>query len=699
MIAALATVMFSGWLSTLDPVATEQPQEKVEVLKLPEPASLPPVQFEQFRFTHPRLPAPSVEDIARLRDENPGYIKDRSQRDKHNIGTLEQAVFAELAEPGSQDIEHIYQQLLTLEFTARGDTQVKPLAVAYDWLYDQWTPQQRRNLGDKTLDGCEFIINVIREQRLSPYNVYLYNSPLQALVACAIATYDESLRADEVMRFTYDLWNSRVLPVWQQIMGRNGGWHEGGEYVGIGIGAAIYQIPAMWRQATGEDLFEEESGIEGFLDFLVYRTRPDGTNFRWGDAGFFNRRVPDRVALALEYGRNPSDGSEDCGIRELGPSAWPWGPLADKALCDDVTEDPLPLTKLFDGIGLVVARSDWSPDATYTTFKAGDNYWSHSHLDQGAFTIFKRHALAIDSGIYGAGYGSDHHMNYTYQSIAHNLVTVTDPDDTVPAPVKDGHRSYANDGGQRRIGSGWGIEGAPLSLADWIKKRDIYHTGSIVHFEDNTDYTIATADLTPAYTNQLSGTGTFSHRSKRVEEYFRTFIYDRNLDCIVIYDRVQVTDPRFNVRWLLHTQTKPSTSRTGFDVIMKGGADRSSEIDSGLRGHVVLPREREITRIGGTGFEFYVDGKNYDEGGRAMDVVSRRRNIEPGNWRVELQPSLQKKRVSFLVFMFPWSDDKQLDDAVDCEEQGDDMVCKINKLEQHAKYTFNANTNQVTITH
>ena len=82
-----------------------------------------------------------------------------------------------------------------------------------------------------------------------------------------------------------------------------------------------------------------------------------------------------------------------------------------------------------------------------------------------------------------------------------------------------------------------------------------------------------------------------------------------------------------------------------------------------------------------------------------MDVVSRRRNIEPGKWRVELQPSLQKERVSFLVFMFPWSDNEQIDDAVDCEEQGDDTVCTINKLEQQAKYTFTANSNQVTITH
>src|SRR5438445_740179 len=107
------------------------------------------------------------------------------------------------------------------------------------------------------------------------------------------------------------------------------------------------------------------------------------------------------------------------------------------------------------------ARSDWGPAATYVTFKAGDNYWSHMHLDQGAFTIYKGGELAIDSGLYGPSYGSDHHMNYSYQTIAHNLVTVTDPKDTVPAPAKDNPRPSANHGEQRRIGSGWCVEAAP----------------------------------------------------------------------------------------------------------------------------------------------------------------------------------------------------------------------------------------------
>jgi hypothetical protein len=455
----------------------------------------------------------------------------------------------------------------------------------------------------------------------------------------------------------------------------------------------------MWRHATGADLFALEPGIAGFLDFLIYRTRPDGTHVRWGDAGHVDRGVPDQAALAVEFGRDPRVPGGTCPVRKLEPTAWPWGPLADNALCETDGDRELPLTRLFDGVGLVVARSDWGPDATYVTFKAGDNYWSHSHLDQGAFTIFKHRALAIDSGIYGTGYGSDHHMNYAYQSVAHNLVTVTDPEDIVPAPQKNGQRSFANDGGQRRIGSGWGIEPAPIDLDEWMQKREIYHTGKIEQFEETANYTLAIADLTPAYTNQYSGTGTFSHRTRRVNTYFRTFIYDRSLDCVLVYDRVDVTNPEFQVRWLLHSQTKPEITAYGFEVVVEGDEEDGSDIGAGLGGEGVLPRERNITKIGGPGFEFYVDGKNYDENGTAYDLIGHRRNMEPGEWRIELQPSLQQEWVSFLVVMFPWAGDAARDEIVECEEENDGIVCSIQKSGRHAEYKFASGSNTVSVAH
>ena len=648
-----------AWQATSEP--PEQALDESVLPRLPAPGELPAAVLPDFRYTHPRLPSPRMADIARLRQENPGYLRHEKKRAKEGKGNLESAALMALVEPGSIDLDELHRRLMELKIGWRGNTQAKPVAVAYDWLYDQWTEEQRSQLREKLAENAHYMINRIRStERLSPYNVYLYNSPFQALMATAIALYGEDPRGVNIMNYTHDYWKNRILPVWRQIMGTGGGWHEGGEYVGIGIGQAVYQLPAMWRRATGEDLFRSEPGIRGFLDFLIYRTRPDGTHFRWGDGANFDRRVTDRIPLAMEYRHAAAYSLNGCP-RRIVPTSWPWGPLPDKTLCDPEAISRLPLAHYFDGIGMLVARSDWTPDATYVSFKAGDNYWSHTHLDQGAFTVFRNGALAIDSGAYGggSGYGSDHHMNYAYQSIAHNTITVLDPDDTVPAPRDEDEppRQFANDGGQRRVGSGWGIEAAPLDLEEWQEKYDIYHTGKMEKVFIGDELAVAIADLTPAYTNNRSGKNTFSHRTRRVEQFSRTFGYDRTSGAIVVFDRVRASEPEFSKRWLHHSLEKPQLTEHGFSVSITGNGQDAERHTSRLDAHVLLPGNRDITIVGGTGKEFYVDGRNYDEGGKTFQTPKNRRKkpIEAGAWRVELIPATQQEEDEVLVVLLPRS--------------------------------------------
>jgi VanZ family protein len=679
VISVLTVVVIVGIAWTLDDSPVERPLDESQSAVLPAPAELPPVELPAFRYNHPRLPAPTVEDIARLKQENPAYLRNHVKRAADGEGKFYSAFVTAFVEPGSLNLDILYQRLIQLEITWRGHEQAKQVAVAYDWLYEQWTDEQRAGLQDKLASNAEYLIHRIREkQRLSPYNVYLYNSPFQALIATSLALYGDDPRGELIMRYTYDYWKNRVLPVWRQIMGSNGGWHEGGEYVGIGIGQAVYQVPAMWRKATGEDLFLSEPGIRGFLDFLVYRTRPDGTHFRWGDGAFFNRRVPDRIPLAIEY-RHAAAYSLDGCPRRMEPTSWPWGPLPDTSLCDADAISRLPLTHFFDGIGMMVARSDWTADATYVTFKAGDNYWSHTHLDQGSFTVYRGGALAIDSGAYGGGkgYGSDHHMNYAYQTIAHNTISVTDPNDTVPAPHENKPpRQIANDGGQRRIGSGWGIEAAPLDLEEWLRKREIYHTGKIENHLNRDGLVAAVSDITPAYTNTHSGEGTFSHRTRRVERLWRTFGYDSVDDVVVIFDQLRTTQPEFRKRWLLHTIEPPLRTEHGFSVARTpfGNSARSG---GQLEGHVLLPKKPQVQIVGGNNAAFLADGTNYDEGGALEQQMHKRKRTEPGAWRIELSPGNNTADTLFLIVILPSSQASSPTHQIRLIEETDRLGCEI----------------------
>lgn len=692
--AALAVLSVVGAFGVLGVLTRpiELPLQGGSLPRLPLPEELPPVRLPGFRMAHPRLPAPTSADIAALRMHNPAYLDEQRRQAKGGRGNLEASITMAFIEPGTQDLELLFRRLMEVQFHYRANG-TETVVQAYDWLYDQWSEAQRLQLRERVADGFEFAYRVIRDERMTPYNVYFYNSPFQRLLALAIALYGDDPRGEGAMRVAHHLLKNDVLPVWRQVMGKNGGWHEGGEYVGIGIGQAVYRVPAMWRAATGEDLFRSEPELRGFLEFLTYRVRPDGTHFRWGDAGFFDKDVPDQVALAVEYDYPAGIGH----TRAYTPTSWPWGPLPLPSQIDSGARERLPTSKFFDGIGMVVARSGWGRDATYVTFKAGDNYWSHSHLDQGGFTIFKGGALAIDSGLYGPEYGSDHHMNYTYQSIAHNLVTVTDPDDNEPVVNKRGEKRHiANDGGQRRVGSGWGIEPAPLNLPEWQSRREIYHTGKIEAYVEQDGLTIAVADVTPAYTNAYSGEGTFSHRTRRVERAWRVFAYDKVDDVVVVQDQVVAAEPSFRKRWLLHAIEPPALGRDRF-VVRTLASDRPSRLGGSLHGTVVFPADATLNAVGGRGLEFLVDDVNYDEGGKVQAAAARIPLAEPGSWRIEVLPGRERLEDQFLVVMLPGPLAYKPAHAIKRLAEGGRVGCEIAGPKRTTRWWFRPGTNGVEV--
>lgn len=642
-------------LSLIFLVGRLAPHAETEQYRLPADDELPQVLLPDFRYQHPRFEAPTSSEWALLNEKNPRFVK-RIQQGADRGRFYDRILLARVSEEINIP-EDLFNDLLALEFTWRGHGQTIPLALAYDWLYDRLNESQRARLLKKLELACDYQVQTIRDRlQLSPYNVYLYNQPLQALMMAAIAQHGDST-SGQCMRFANDYWKNRVLPVWAQVMGTNGGWHEGGEYVGIGIGSAVHRLPAMWRRATGEDLFQSMPGLRGFADFAVYRKQPDGSDIRLGDGGFHRKPIPDLAALAAEIGHSAAYTLADPDSAPH-PLGFPWGTWNDNSLNNPDALESLPKVQWFDGIGLLVARSDWSEQASHITFKAGNNYWSHTHLDQGAFTLFKGKPLALDSGVYFQNEG-EHHLNYMYQSVAHNVLTIIDPKENSILPgkskrAKDGtlkkraDRKIANDGGQRRVGSGWG-QPAPLDYRDWILQSETYRTvGRVLGNTDpESDVSWVNADLTPAYTNARSGTGDFWARSKRTDRYLRTFVYIRELDAVVVHDRVSLTNSNLQTKWLLHSTNKPAV--TGSSELEIGTDVSKLSID------VLLPEASEISLVGGPGFEFFVDGKNYDEDGKAQTVLGRKakQDIVPGEWRTEIMHATGQREHEYLIVLRP----------------------------------------------
>jgi len=197
------------------------------------------------------------------------------------------------------------------------------------------------------------------------------------------------------------------------------------------------------------------------------------------------------------------------------------------------------------------------------------------------------------------------------------------------------------------------LASAPIDLNDWLDQRDLYHTGTLQRYFEGHDSVVAVADITPAYTNGQSGAEEFSHRTRRVDRMWRTFIYDRTSDVVIVRDLVKSTRAEFRKRWLLHTQTEPLITGQDFFVTLPSGTGRA-QAGGNLTAHVLLPENAKLEKVGGPGFDFFVDGKNYDENGTIAATIARKGpTIEAGEWRMEISPPRQQHGDEFLVVLIP----------------------------------------------
>jgi hypothetical protein len=626
---------------------------------------------DSYRLSHPRLPHPDDDYLERIRNNKHLLNKLKRSRNFHSKTDL---FTAYLVTKDPSLLEEI-KKLATKDYKGMWFHKIEVLAVAYDWIYDDLDEITRKKFLDRIVRITEEAIKYYKEIRVSPYNDVGYARLHNSFFIGALVSYPDHPRGEELIRFSKDILFNVYLPVWKQIIGEGGGWHEGIEYIQIGIGNVIVPTLLSWGFATGTDLLRENSWLEQLIYYPIYTTRPDKTPLRLSDLNtsslsMFNGMRPLTNVYNNPYGRWwLTKGRSSRG--NIAPGAWPWfPPTPSDAPSKPVSE--LPLHRFFKGLGLVIMRSDWTEDAVYASFRTGDNYWSHQHFDSGSFTIYRRGALAIDSGAYYSGYSSEHHMKYQMQTIAHNSMTVTDPED-----VRHGSRvELPNDGGQRRVGSG-GYNESPDNLSDWLKKRDDYEMGDIINIALNNDFVYACGDVTAAYTNKTSGKGDYRSRTKRVKKWFRDFLYIRP-DVFVIFDRVASYNEDFTKKWLLHSINEPMIDGRTITILRNDSVRHANSwswglkhvIDKGRRSYqyngklvvsAILPKESSIKKVGGSGHEFDIQGVNYNKNsvGKSISTDPARGPIEPGAWRVEITPKIPEEKDLYLNVLIPHEADQR----------------------------------------
>ena len=502
---------------------------------------------------------------------------------------------------------------------------VRGLSMAYDWLHEDLTEQQRTKYAARIVECAKACYSTWRHSEINNH-LYLEYGPV---LYAGIALYQDGFEEQTVEQLLLDgieLLLDNFVPAHELISGEDGGWYESMSYHAF-FTPEYAHLLELWRSATGENLWSGPGSLTGDALWLVYNHRPwDYSRIGIADIGgrdSFDTGIAWYLPLLVAHHR---DGVAKWWLDELKQEAlkrheagsnyalaphmwWPYVLWYDAAV-PTADLSALPLARLFRGLGWVSMRSSWERDANFAVFICGDWLGGHQHCDNNSFVIHRRAPLAIDSGVYDAG---PHRANYSARSIAHNTVLVHDPEETFAGGVW-GQQTGANyrtenDGGQLYTPS----PGRTRDLAVGSE----YDRGDIIAYEAGTGYTYVVGDATRSYSNS------------KLREFTRAFVHLQP-DVFVVFDRVEATGDDLRKTWLLHSVNEPTL------------ADDVIEIQNGegrLWCKRLWPSAAQVHKVGGPGHEFEVNGRNFP---------SSKANAESGSWRVEVSPAERAARSYFL---------------------------------------------------
>ncbi len=241
---------------------------------------------------------------------------------------------------------------------------------------------------------------------------------------------------------------------------------------------------------------------------------------------------------------------------------------------------------------------------------------AHEHRDNNSFTIFKNAPLLLDAGYYDY-YGSTHYRNYYERTIAHNTICVYDSTETyttLGVPV-------SNDGGQ--------IESPTLMNYDDIFLPQ-HQRGKWIQFAADSTYAYNIADA------QLS------YDSTKLDFFRRRLLYIKP-NKVIVLDHIHlknITTHQRDVKWIAHFANKPningsviSTTVPGHITTYNGKTYTSTNGNGSIAIKTLLPDSSVTTLIGGTGYEYWVDGVNYPP-----ETEPDTSFFSPGKWRIEVRP-------------------------------------------------------------
>jgi len=508
--------------------------------------------------------------------------------------------------------------------------------VAWDWLYDELSPADRRAFMEPMLEYMAIVTGKpgYMVNNCGPTSAN-YGEP-GLLFPLALAVTGEPYKTDLIDRFFLDGYKNatEMMAYREETSAGTGQMVYPAANYSFGLNPlASFHFQHVVRSAAGIDGMKYYPQIRDFANYFRWMTVP--AVMRNGEPGFYSYgwgnafHVDNGVPLHLIYTHMAQVihfcGKSDPERAEAARSVI--AQLPEKFRCHSPTVlgkyaflpfvlygfDPsVPgrpfapdkeLGAFFPSCGILVVRSGSTLNDTYASVALGC-HMGQGHYDELAFVICRKGVLTSPTGCRG---NAPHHLVWWPQTIAKNAPLIRMKGEPLPphwyprnAPKFDRDKVFC-DGGQSAKGAGRNLG---ITMTD--------------------RYVISGGDGTKAYS------------AKKCREAVRMFVYLKP-DWFVIYDRLESVSPDQEKVFQMHFHSRP----TCLDNVWS-----ATEYQGKLFFTTLLPEKPRAEVIGGPGREFRTNGRNFPLGPE-YDEARLERNFL-GTHRIEIAPRENAEKTRFL---------------------------------------------------
>jgi hypothetical protein len=306
--------------------------------------------------------------------------------------------------------------------------QLVGVSIAYDWLYDRWSPEDLASLR-RTLRTHGRILYEAAEgindrgwwkqewRQNHAWNGY------QALAATAIALAGEEPEAG--VGLATALWGGRNII---KELPDDGSYEEGLPYWGYGMEALLRFVEAV--RPFSEDDFYSKDYFRNTPLFRLHLAGPavkEIANFGDGRTTDWHAVETMMLRLASEY-RNPETqwlAESLAGRTDIDATCWSL--LWYDSSVSSTPPDDQRLSQVFHSTGFAGARTSWKPEALTIHLRSGKADVSHSHLDVNNFLLnLEGDWLLRDYGYgkVGPGYFNKSTIYLSTGTVGHNCLVI-----------------------------------------------------------------------------------------------------------------------------------------------------------------------------------------------------------------------------------------------------------------------------------